>query len=103
MNGGIGTRDREMLAAVERKLREYRQPILISESHLVIYGRGPQRTRIASPFSAEQLGRFRSLNTALRAGPFAAAAILGYRDFYWRRAQGWRDLPADHTSNGTAG
>jgi hypothetical protein len=62
------------------------------------YGRGPQSTRIASPFSAEQLGRFRSLNSALRAQPFAASAILCYRDFYWRRAHGWRDLPADHPS-----
>jgi hypothetical protein len=102
MNGGIGISDEEMLAAVERKLREYQRPDHISESHLVVYGRGPQRTRIASPFLAKQLGRFRSLNSALRAGPFAAASILCYRDFYWRRAQVWRDLPADQPSSGTA-
>ncbi len=93
MNGGIGTSDEEMLAAVERKLREYRQPDHINESHLVVYGRGPQRTRIASPFSAEQLDNFPSLNTALCDGPFAAAAILCLRDFYWTKADGWLNLP----------
>lgn len=93
MNGGIGTSDEEMFAAVERKLREYQQPHFINESHLVVYGRGPQRTRIASPFSAEQLDGFPSLNSALRVGPFASAAILCLRDFYWTRAQGWRGLP----------
>jgi hypothetical protein len=93
INGGIGTSDEEMLAAVERKLREYRQPEHISESHLVVYGRGSQRTRIAAPFSAEQLDSFLSLNSALRASSFTAAAILCYRDFYWTRASGWADLP----------
>lgn len=93
MNGGIGTSDEEMRAAVERKLREYRQPAHISESHLVVYGRGPQRTRIASPISAEHLESFPSLNAALRGGPFAAATILCLRDFYWTSADGWQDLP----------
>ncbi len=93
INGGIGTSDEEMLAAVERKLREYREPDSIIESHLVVYGRGPQRTRIASPFSAEHLASFSLLNAALRDGPFAAAAILCYRDFFWTKADGWADLP----------
>lgn len=93
MNGGIGTSDAEMLAAVERKLSEYRQPTHISESHLVVYGRGPQRTRIASPISADHLESFPTLNAALRGGPFIAAAILCLRDFYWTSADGWRDLP----------
>lgn len=93
MNGGIGTSDEEMLAAVERKLSEYRQPDHVSESHLVVYGRGPQRTRIASLFSAEHLERFPSLNAALHAGPFKAAAVLCLRDFYWTKTNGWRDLP----------
>ena len=61
MNGGIGTSDEEMLAAIDRKLREYHEPSHIKESHLVVYGRGPQRTRIAAPFSAEQLDSFPSL------------------------------------------
>jgi len=93
MNGGIGTSDNEMLAAVGRKLEEYRQPDHIGESHLVVYGRGPQRTRIAAPISAEHLANFYAFNTGLQAGPFSAFAILCLRDFYWTKAEGWRDLP----------
>lgn len=93
MNGGIGTSDEEMLAAVERKLRDYRQPHDVDESHLVIYGRGPQRTRIASPSSAEALNRFPRLAAALRAGPFTDVAILCLRDFLWTHTAGWQVLP----------
>lgn len=93
MNGGIGTSDDEMVAAVERKLSEYRQPAHISESHLVLYGRGPQRTRIIAPISAKHLASFPALNAALRQGPFVAAAVLCLRDYFWTRADGWKDLP----------
>lgn len=93
MNGGIGTSDDEMIAAIERKLSEYREPAHISESHLVLYGRGPQRTRIIAPLSGEQLANFPALNAALTQGPFVAAAVLCLRDFFWTRADGWNDLP----------
>ena len=93
MNGGIGTSDDEMLSAIERKLEQYRQPDHIGESHLVVYGRGPQRTRIAAPISAEHLASLPAFNAGLRAGPFSAFAILCFRDFYWTKNTGWRDLP----------
>jgi hypothetical protein len=59
----------------------------------VIVGRGPARTRIIAPFSTEHLEDFSELNSALREAPFAAAAILCIRDFFWTKADGWRDLP----------
>jgi hypothetical protein len=93
ISGGIGTSDEELHAVIERKLRSYRAPAGIDETHLVIFGRGPELTRIAAPFSAEILATYSDLNTALSKGPFAAAAILCLRDFYWTKADGWRVLP----------
>jgi hypothetical protein len=93
MNGGIGTSDEELQGVIARKLRSYTAPAGVDESHLVIVGRGPARTRIIAPFSAEHLEDFSELNSALREGPFAAAAILCIRDFFWMKAEGWRDLP----------
>lgn len=93
MNGGIGTSDEEMHGVVDRKLRSYRAPAGIDETHLVIFGRGPELTRIAAPFSAEHLATYSELNSALSKGPFAAAAILCLRDFFWTKADGWRELP----------
>jgi hypothetical protein len=93
MNGGIGTSDEELHAVIERKLRSYRAPAAVDETHLVIFGRGHELTRIAAPFSAEVLATYSRLNTALNKGPFAAAAILCLRDFFWTRADGWQVLP----------
>jgi hypothetical protein len=50
ISGGIGTSDEELHAVIERKLRSYRAPAGIDETHLVIFGRGPELTRIAAPF-----------------------------------------------------
>jgi hypothetical protein len=92
MSGGIGTSDDELLAVVDKKLRTYRAPPAIRTSHLIIYGGGPGLSRIAAPFSAEQLEAFTKLNAALRAGPFAVVAILDLRDFVWTRGAGWQQL-----------
>jgi hypothetical protein len=89
----IGTRDEELHAVIERKLRSYHAPAGIDETHLVIFGRGPELTRIAAPFSTEHLATYSGLNTALNEGPFAAAAILCLRDFFWTKADGWQVLP----------
>jgi hypothetical protein len=93
MNGGIGTSDEELHGVIEGKLLSYCAPPGIDESHLVIFGRGPELTRIAAPFSTEQLSTYSTLNRALRDGPFAAAAILCIRDFFWTRTDGWKVLP----------
>jgi hypothetical protein len=93
INGGIGTSDQELHAVIDRKLRSYRAPAGIDESHLVIFGRGPELTRIAAPFSAEALATYSRLNRAFTKGPFAGAAILCLRDFIWTKADGWKDLP----------
>jgi hypothetical protein len=93
MNGGIGTSDQELHAVIEGKLRSYSAPGGVHETHLVIFGRGPELTRIAAPFSTEHLTTYSTLNRALRDGPFAAAAILCIRDFLWTRAGGWNVLP----------
>jgi hypothetical protein len=93
ISGGIGTSDEELHAVIERKLRSYRAPAGINESHLVIFGRGPELARIAAPFSAEHLATYSTLNGALGDGPFAAAAILCLRDFLWTKTDGWQVLP----------
>jgi hypothetical protein len=89
MNGGIGTSDEELHAVIEGKLRSYGAPAGVDETHLVIFGRGPELTRIAAPFSIEHLATYSMLNKVLRDGPFAAAAILCIRDFLWTKADGW--------------
>jgi hypothetical protein len=93
MNGGIGTSDEELHGVINRKLRTYSAPTGVDESHLVIFGRGPERTRIIAPFSVEHLEDFSELNSALREGPFAAAAILCLRDYFWTKNDGWKALP----------
>jgi hypothetical protein len=93
MNGGIGTSDQELHAVIEGKLRSYNRPVGVSETHLVICGRGPELTRIAAPFSTKHLATYSTLNRALRDGPFAAAAILCIRDFVWTKTHAWRVLP----------
>jgi hypothetical protein len=91
-SGGIGTSDDEMFGVVEKKLREYRAPGHLSESHLVVYGDGPGLSRVAAPVSTEQLAGFAVLNDALSNGPFGAFAILGLRNFRWIRTRGWQAL-----------
>lgn len=90
--GGVGTSDHELMAVLGKKLGSYRPPSGLIESHLVIYGGGPGLSRIAAPFSTEQLEGFPMVNEALAAGPFSDVAILDLRDFLWTRAKGWSKL-----------
>jgi hypothetical protein len=93
ISGGIGTSDEELHAVIERKLRSYRAPAGIDETHLVIFGRGPELTCIAAPFSAEIPATYSDLNTALSKGPFAAAAILAYATSTGQKPMGGGSFP----------
>lgn len=90
--GGVGTSDEELLAAVSKKLSTYQEPADVTESHLVVYGGGPGLSRIAAPWSTEQLEGFPLVNAALAAGPFEVVAVLDLRDFLWTRGKGWSTL-----------
>ena len=91
--GGVGTSDGELMAVFNKKVVGYRPPIGLIASHLVVYGGGPGLSRIAAPFSAEQLENFPMVNEALCAGPFDEVAILDLRDFLWVKGAGWAKLP----------
>lgn len=90
--GGVGTSDHELMAVVSRKVESYKPPHGLLASHLVIYGGGPGLSRIAAPYSAEQLDRFPMVSAALTSGPFDEVAILDLRNFIWVRGKGWRKL-----------
>lgn len=91
-SGGVGTSDQELMDVLGRKLVSYRPPSGLVASHLVIYGGGPGLSRIAAPWSTDQLDGFPLVNAALAAGPFEEVAILDLRNFLWMRRHGWSAL-----------
>lgn len=89
--GGIGTSCAELCHLFGDKLRDYKPPAGLAESHLVIVGAGGNLSEVIGIRDIAELQDCTPLNDRIEASAFDAVAILEFvdRSFLWRRGTGW--------------